>query len=116
MLHPAGVGGAATGGQLLTALQTSASPRVTLNRGCKCGCLKEVVQQCILWKNSICFEVPRLHITGFMVPSYFLTLTSFQQKSSYFPLDLIHHGTFVSKKSSKVTNIFHLTIKGNLQD
>ena len=48
-------------------------------------------------KNYICVGVPRLHITGFMVPSYFLTLTSFQQKSFYFPLDLIHHGTFVSK-------------------
>ena len=53
-------------------------------------------------KNYICFGVLRLHIMGFMVPSYFLTLTSFQQKSFYFPLDLIHHGTFVSKRKVAV--------------
>ena len=45
--------------------------------------------------------VLRLHITGFMVTSYFLTLTSFQQKSFYFPLDL-NHGTFVSKRKVAV--------------
>lgn len=53
-------------------------------------------------KNYICFGVLRLHITGFMVPSYFLNLTSFQQKSFYFPLDLIHHGTFVSERKVAV--------------
>ena len=69
--------------------------------GCRCGCSKEVGQQRISWEKLHMLWVLRLHITGFMVTSYFLTLTSFQQKSFYFPLDL-NHGTFVSTRKVAV--------------
>ena len=119
VLHPAGVGGQPVGGWApLTALQTNASPRVTLNLWLQMWVLEgSCTAVYFMGKIIYALGVPRLRITGFMVPSYFLTLTSSQQKSFYFPLDLIHHGTFVSKGNVAVAwNAFHLTIKGNLQD
>lgn len=52
MLHPAGVGGQPVVGERCSQLCRQTHLHGLLStRGCKCGCSKEVVQQCILWEK-----------------------------------------------------------------